>query len=128
MVTIGVLALYCIVTFGTGFLGGYVFNELTRKDVKKMASEERCVCCGQVIPEGRQVCVICGYKAEKKKTNYDRIKNMSIDEMAEFIDKSLDECKKRCKFGIDGKCDGFGFSSKCVTGIKKYLESEVDTE
>ena len=28
---------------------------------------ERCVCCGREIPEGRQYCVICGYKAEKKK-------------------------------------------------------------
>ena len=26
---------------------------------------EHCVCCGQVIPEGRQVCIICGMKAEK---------------------------------------------------------------
>ena len=29
-----------------------------------MMSEERCVCCGKVIPEGSQVCVICGYEAE----------------------------------------------------------------
>ena len=30
---------------------------------------ERCVCCGREIPEGRQVCVICGYTAEKKKAD-----------------------------------------------------------
>ena len=31
-----------------------------------MSNAEHCVCCGAVIPEGRQVCVICGYKAENK--------------------------------------------------------------
>lgn len=28
-------------------------------------SEERCVCCGAVIPEGRQYCPVCAKKAEK---------------------------------------------------------------
>ena len=28
---------------------------------------DTCVICGRDIPEGRQVCVICGYKADKKK-------------------------------------------------------------
>ena len=27
---------------------------------------EHCVCCGQVIPEGRQVCIICGKKVDTK--------------------------------------------------------------
>lgn len=22
-------------------------------------SENRCVCCGEIIPEGRQICIIC---------------------------------------------------------------------
>jgi predicted amidophosphoribosyltransferase len=33
-----------------------------------------CVCCGNEIPEGRQVCVICGYKVNKKKTNITKCK------------------------------------------------------
>lgn len=28
-------------------------------------NEERCVCCGAVIPEGRQYCPVCAKKAEK---------------------------------------------------------------
>lgn len=32
-----------------------------------MNNAEHCVCCGAVIPEGRQVCVICGYKADNGK-------------------------------------------------------------
>ena len=31
-----------------------------------ISNVNRCVCCGATIPEGRQVCVICGYKTEKK--------------------------------------------------------------
>lgn len=27
---------------------------------------EHCVCCGQIIPEGRQVCIICGKKVDTK--------------------------------------------------------------
>lgn len=26
-------------------------------------TEERCVCCGEIIPEGRQVCILCERKA-----------------------------------------------------------------
>lgn len=28
-------------------------------------NEERCVCCGEVIPEGRQVCLSCEYSITK---------------------------------------------------------------
>ena len=30
-----------------------------------MSEAEKCVCCGATIPEGRQVCIICGYKVGK---------------------------------------------------------------
>lgn len=26
--------------------------------------EERCICCGEIIPEGRQVCPVCEAKAD----------------------------------------------------------------
>ena len=29
-------------------------------------NEERCVCCGAVIPEGCQYCPVCAKKAEEK--------------------------------------------------------------
>ena len=32
-------------------------------------SEERCVCCGKVVPEGRMVCPDCEKKAEEGKSN-----------------------------------------------------------
>ena len=32
---------------------------------------EHCVCCGAVIPEGRQVCIICGLKTNYKPSTAD---------------------------------------------------------
>lgn len=32
-------------------------------------NENCCVCCGEVIPEGRQVCPSCEYKAEMETRN-----------------------------------------------------------
>lgn len=37
-----------------------VFNELANK--VKVEKEEKCVCCGESIPEGRQVCAKCESK------------------------------------------------------------------
>lgn len=30
-----------------------------------MADSDRCACCGEFIPEGRQVCPQCEYKAKE---------------------------------------------------------------
>lgn len=55
-----------------------------------------------------------------KMTNFERIKSMSIDEMAEFIYEHCccDDCSLPTSC-LDKNC------KKCV---KKWLESEVDTE
>lgn len=37
-----------------------IFNELANK--VKVEKEEKCVCCGESIPEGRQVCAKCESK------------------------------------------------------------------
>ncbi len=131
---------------------------------------DTCVICGRDIPEGRQVCVICGYKAEQKKkpdlvevrhgywkdnhngtfecsvcggkspkkkwcgdcgakmdkgnkkqTNYDRIRNMSIEELARF----------RNNTSICNMCI-FDYARDCAQtqqdrymGVKQWLEAEV---
>jgi predicted nucleic acid-binding Zn ribbon protein len=85
----------------------------------KIDNAEHCVCCGQVIPEGSQYCVICGYKAKHKKTNYDRIRNMSVEELAEFIHFITPS--------IAVKLNGEYVSNE-IEYIKQYLESECDTE
>ena len=55
-------------------------------------------------------------------TNYEKIKQMTIDEMAEFI-KHCD-CETSCAFEVacwygDKDCD-------CNNGIKQWLESESE--
>lgn len=53
-------------------------------------------------------------------TNFEKIKQMSINEMVEFL-----RCYKKCKmcmFFKDKTCT----SSECVYGVKKLLESEVE--
>lgn len=63
----------------------------------------------------------------EKLSNYDRIRNMSVEEMAELICES--NCQKFCTFTKNGKCNVFeGGRQTCIMGIKQYLESEVDTE
>jgi len=53
-------------------------------------------------------------------TNYDRIRNMSVEEMAEFLNDNY-KCEQ-CDY--HHKC----CNGECIDGIKQYLESEVDTE
>ena len=87
---------------------------------------EHCVCCGKVIPEGSQVCFICGKAKPRKQTNYDRIRNMSIEEMADFMYEINENCEKFCAFTKNGKCNSFnGDKQDCLIGIKIWLESEV---
>lgn len=46
---------------------------------------ERCVCCGEIIPEGRQVCPNCEkrvQKPQKVKTRADLIREMTDEELA----------------------------------------------
>lgn len=53
----------------------------------------------------------------KPQTNYDRIKNMSVEEMAEWLANSnLKQCKKDFL-----KC----IKTNCVNCQKEWLESEV---
>lgn len=56
-------------------------------------------------------------KAKKPITNYDRIRNMSIEEMAELFSKSPCYC---CKQHKDQTC-----KMPCKQGVKQWLESEV---
>ena len=55
---------------------------------------EHCVCCGAVIPEGRQVCIICGLK-----TNYKQ--------------STADVVEVRHGYWIDGKCGHYKICSEC---------------
>lgn len=55
-------------------------------------------------------------------TNYEKIKNMSVEEMAEFILNQQHHvlCNDVCSYGLH-KCEGYS----CNEGVKQWLESEV---
>lgn len=65
-------------------------------------------------------------------TNYERIKNMSVEEMAiaifnlYFTINGLN-CEKCCAYTTDEECNKTDNDGKgtCIDGIKKWLESEV---
>lgn len=69
---------------------------------------EHCVCCGAVIPEGRQVCIICGLKTNYKQSTADVVEVRH----GEWVkDRATIKCSC-CGFGMyqdgyffmDGKC------------------------
>ena len=58
-------------------------------------------------------------------TNYEKIKNMNIDEMARMI---KDEMMCQCRFCIYSKdCLGTDYQrTRCFDGIKQWLEQECE--
>lgn len=34
--------------------------------MNEISPSDRCVCCGEYVPEGRQVCTACEYKAQQE--------------------------------------------------------------
>lgn len=56
-------------------------------------------------------------------TNYERIKQMSVEELARFINTVENSPCYAC---MDKGCNGDSSNAnKCVDGIKKWLESEA---
>lgn len=52
-------------------------------------------------------------------TNFDKIKTMNIDEMANFLNEF--DCLELCEH--QGSCKT---SNDCINGLKKYLEMEIE--
>lgn len=61
-------------------------------------------------------------------TNYERVKQMSIEEMVDFINHETDGicscCHNDVRFGVE-RCYEQGL---CARGIKMWLESEVSED
>lgn len=90
---------------------------------------ERCVCCGRVIPEGIQYCVICGQKPKQKQRQIDRIRNMSVDELAEFMAEQVMQQEQTHLIEKGTTATHIEYlKSILFKGYVRYLESEVDTE
>ena len=98
-----------------------------------------CVSCGDVIPEGRQVCPICMAKAEAgemkydadeflhrgKKTNADLIRSLDDDQLCEFLGWITQDafCYGA---GLRNKMELYPFGS--MESTEKWLREEVTDE
>lgn len=61
---------------------------------------------------------------EEKLTNFQKIKNMTLDEMAEIIQLNVDY---KCDFCKGYACDEVPeYSEKCNDGIKQWLQEESE--
>lgn len=85
-------------------------------------AEDRCICCGEVIPEGMMACPKCHVSA-KPKTNADRIRAMSDEELAwmfsEFC-RGMENCNHCICYD---NCPG-----ESAVGWMKWLEQPVEEE
>jgi hypothetical protein len=77
----------------------------------------RCIHCDEIIPEGRWHCPNC--ETPKKQTNFGRIKAMSVDELAEFLESTNNQTAIKV---------GDEYIVRHKKYLKIWLESEVDTE
>ena len=91
-----------------------------------MSNTNTCVCCGREIPEGSQYCVICGQKPKQKQRQIDRIRNMSVKELARFLHKIAKKTEACDDCPINNFCDERINRLGCSANMFiEWLESEV---
>lgn len=85
--------------------------------------------CALGIEQNCSDCRMCGKKV-KKKTNADRIRNMTNEELAEFLLKVNTAYSEPCMTGEkDCKWEDFPtHDNGCKNCFKEWLESECDSE
>lgn len=94
-------------------------------------NEPKCIVCGRPIPEGRFICLHCEGQNEmqkfskKPKTNGGRIRQMTDEELATFIDiySIEDICRTRCAVVNYQDCMQ---SERCKLHILEWLKQEAD--
>lgn len=65
-------------------------------------------------------------------TNYDKNKNMSIEEMSRFLEKAFCDCCECCVLNSSLDCGYYEIKDEneridfCCANIKKWLESEAN--
>ena len=87
--------------------------------------------CALGIEQDCNECRMCGNgKGGKKMTNFERIKGMSVEELAEFLLKVNTAYSEPCMTGEkDCKWEDYQTHDKgCKDCFKEWLESECDAE
>lgn len=88
-------------------------------------NEPKCIVCGRPIPEGRFICLHCEGQNEmqkfrkKPKTNGDRIRRMTDDELADVLQGQCACCAYRLTGCTEKECKG---------GALKWLKQEVSED
>lgn len=57
-------------------------------------------------------------------TNYERIKAMSVEEMAHKL--IVKDCQQYCAFTKNGRCASYDDDIPCENGVIKWLNSEAE--
>lgn len=78
--------------------------------------EDRCVCCGEIIPEGRQVCPTCEAKVSRVETRRNTCKYCGI-RISRYI-TVCSECSK--KLPIVRRLIAAGDEIKRICGVKEW--------
>lgn len=91
------------------------------------------ICANMTVYHGVAYCdsVPCSLKDElPKRTNYEKIKGMSVEELAEFLVKVNTAYAEPCMTGeTDCKWEDYPTHDKgCKNCFKEWLESECDAE
>lgn len=95
--------------------------------------DNTCICCGRIIPEGRQICLHCGdYDDQQRfkpdvlpivRTNGDRIRQMTDEELAALIANENDFCSL-CAYKSDMPICTKPLTA-CTHGFYEWLKQEA---
>lgn len=102
-------------------------------------TDNTCIVCGRIIPEGGHICLACGdyddqqrFRPPKhaRQTNGDRIRAMSDAQLVGFIVTALSAKAIECDYCIhrDEVCRNKRPSRRCAAGMIEWLRSEVRNE
>lgn len=88
-----------------------------------------CVCCGKVIPEGRQICPACGDITDKnfKSNNSEIMRNKQVEELAAYLSQftpilSENNCHHVAEQAYkDGYCKQSEFAREIFEGIESII-------
>ena len=75
---------------------------------------------------GGNVSLIDGHIDKVKQTNYDRIRNMSVEELTDFLFELGNHNTTICHILCNGYKSNCG--RNCAAKLKQWLESEVEGE
>lgn len=85
-----------------------------------------CGACGNLLGDPFIFCPVCGHKIDRqetvKMTNLRRIKRMTVDELATFMNECGHDFPPYCDF-----CKAYDCDSNCLRCAREWLFEEVES-